>query len=66
MDQEAAAAEARRLNKELGDQGATDAFYVEVEGAPGEWTVEKRRPEPERRSWGDRIIDNVVDFFTGR
>ena len=57
VDERTAYEEARRRNAELGDRGVNDAFFVEVEEAPGEWIVELRREEPEKRSWPGRIID---------
>lgn len=48
MSEDEAAAEARRRNAELGARGVTNAFYMEVERAPGHWEVEKH-VEPERK-----------------
>ena len=60
MTREEAQARARELNLELGrEHAATDvsggggqvrAFYIEVEQASGEWTVEKRTEEVPERS----------------
>jgi hypothetical protein len=49
MSYDEAEADARKRNADLGARGETNAFYIEVERAPGEWDVEKRvDPEPKK------------------
>lgn len=48
MTRDEAIARASTLNRELGAQGVTNAYYIEVESSPGEWTVVKR-VEPEKK-----------------
>jgi hypothetical protein len=59
VDEEAAQREARRRNLELGEQGASGAFYIEVERERGEWDVELRPEPPERRSRLGRVADAI-------
>jgi hypothetical protein len=67
MTEAEAAAEAKRLNQELGesrDAGDAYAFYVEVEKAPGEWEVERHVEKPGPVS---RVLDamplDISGFF---
>ena len=49
-----AEARARELNAELGRRGVADSYWIEVELAPGEWTVERREA---KRGWWLRVLD---------
>ena len=60
VDEREASEEAKRRNRALGEQGVTDAFYIEVERVPGEWEVELRQPPPEKQTWWGRIVDVVT------
>lgn len=62
MDQQTAHEEARRRNVELGHQGKTDGYFVEVEQEPERWTVQRRKVKPERRSWPARIWDVLLSY----
>jgi hypothetical protein len=58
MTREAAAAEARRLNLELGAARRGGEYYVEEEVRPGEW-------EPVRHQDKPRLRDRLIDLFFG-
>jgi hypothetical protein len=61
MEPEEAAARARKLNRELGEQGVLDAYYIEVEESPGNWTVEKRVEEPKKRGRLRKFFDALIE-----
>jgi hypothetical protein len=61
MQCEEAAARARQLNRELGQQGVLDAYYVEVEESPGNWTVEKRVEEPKKHGRLRKFFNALIE-----
>jgi hypothetical protein len=61
VNSEEAAARASQLNRELGEQGVLDAYYIEVEESPGVWTVERRTDPPKKRGWVRRVVDAVFE-----
>jgi hypothetical protein len=65
VDEESANRLARQRNDELGRQGVRDRFHTAVERAPGEWKVDLRHAEPERRSLRARILDVILDILAG-
>jgi len=52
-DEASAHTEATRRNKELGEQGVRDRYWLEGKRPSGEWVVEEHRVEPEtpRAKW---------------
>ena len=58
MKHEEAAAEAARLNRELGARDESVGLYTPVERAPGEWAVEFRE---ERPGWFSRLLRELTE-----
>jgi hypothetical protein len=56
MTERQATDEARRRNRELGEAGVTDAFWLEVERSTGMWDVELRHDQPSKRSFWSRLL----------
>jgi hypothetical protein len=61
VTQEEAAARASQLNRELGEQGVLDSYYVEVEESPGTWTVERRTEAQKKRGWIRKFFDALIE-----
>jgi hypothetical protein len=61
VTREEAAARASALNRELGAQGVTNAFYMEVESSRGEWTVVKRVESEKERSRLRKFFDALFE-----
>lgn len=61
MTREEAAARASELNRELGAQGVTNVYYLEVESSPGEWTVVKRTEPEKKRGRLRKFFDALVE-----
>jgi hypothetical protein len=61
VQREEAAARASQLNRELGEQGVLDAYYIEVEESPGNWTVDKRTEEPKKRGRLRKFFDALLE-----
>lgn len=59
MNQEQAAERARELNRQLGERGDPDRFYLEHEVSPGEWEVVEHRDRPSR--W-ERVLGFLSRF----
>lgn len=63
MERAQAEEKARRRNFELGEGGATDRFWIEVERPDGSWIVEEREEPPAEEPtsrWGRRL-DLLLD-----
>jgi hypothetical protein len=62
MRRDEAEAQASKLNRELGERGEMNSYYVEVETSPGAWAVVKRtEPEKERsrlRKFFDALFES--------
>jgi hypothetical protein len=59
MTEEEADARASELNRELGRGKPTSRFYVPVEVAPGQWTVEMRTEQ--KRPWWKRVGEALLE-----
>ena len=60
MSRDEAAADASKRNAQLGARGETNAFYIEVERASGDWEVEKRvDPEP-KKGFFRKVLDALI------
>jgi hypothetical protein len=64
VNRDEAAARAAQLNRELGEQGVLDSFYVEAEESPGSWVIEKRE-ERKKEGWLRRFFDAVTSSGGG-
>ncbi len=64
-DEASAHTEATRRNKELGEQGVRDRYWLEGKRPSGEWVVEEHRVEPEtpKAKWRRRLGDAVVELL---
>jgi hypothetical protein len=65
VNRDDAAARAAQLNRELGEQGVLDTYYMEVEQSPGDWTVEKREAESKKEGRLRRFFDAVISSGGG-
>lgn len=56
---------AKVLNAELGAAHEPNDYYVPVQGADGDWQVERRSGEPIKTSRRERAFDWVVALLLG-
>ena len=63
MNEEQAAAEARRRNRELSAERVTDRFWMEIESAPGQWGVRLHEDPPDTRPRWKQLLSALADGF---